>query len=388
MKYPSWPFAPFALVALLFASCSSWERAGEYEGWTLYTRSGESIRNQEFVDAVQPAMETVESIMGNFQEEVRIHAWHGGVEMTDGSRGSISTSSDGTLEGVADIGPARVRAFHARDGGSPFGQAGVFLGAADMGTAIHELVHARLAEVAPDLPLWFEEGFAMILDDGAFFEDEWVIDGLACWPYRELSEHSFSRNELAELLAVDSSTPHSVRDNVFVHFVGWAVVFDLYRELGVLDWRLMLEHFESADDPVQEARMRMARTLDDDTPSDWLVRLKDPNPGVRLAASRGTWKLHSPRIQRSLLNAIRDEDHPEVQASLAVNALATAGQVRLSPRQSGWMWRRVFPVLRRTVLPSSEETSALRTLDRAYRYGNARYDTQAALERLSRFWED
>ncbi len=75
-------------------------------------------------------------------------------------------------------------------------------------------------------------------------------------------------------------------------------------------------------------------------------------------------------------------------ACLAVNALATAGQIRLGRRQSGWMWRTVFPVLRLTELEDPDETSALRTLYRAYRYGNSRYDTQAALERLDRFWED
>ena len=86
--------------------------------------------------------------------------------------------------------------------------------------------------------------------------------------------------------------------------------------------------------------------------------------------------------------ALDEEDDPEVQACLAVNALATAGQVRLGRRQSWWMWKTVFPVLRLTELDDPDETSALRTLYRAYRYGNSRYDTQAALERLDRFWED
>ena len=45
-------------------------------------------------------------------------------------------------------------------------------------------------------------------------------------------------------------------------------------------------------------------------------------------------------------------------------------------------------MLREAELPNPGETSALRTLYRAYRFGSKRYDTQAALERLERFWEE
>jgi len=379
----------FALALCLgLASCTSWQREEEFEGWTLYVRSGEEISSEDFVRAVQPAFESVEAHLGDFEQDVRVHAWVGGVVMRDGARGSITTSSDGTIADVPGIGPARVRAFHARGSNSLFSPSGVFVGAADPGTAVHELVHARLAEEEPDLPLWFEEGFAMVMGDGALFEGDWVVDGFAPWPWRELREQRLDDEVLAGLLEVDSGEAHSVRDNVLVHFVGWAIVFDLYREHEVLDWRELRAHFDSAPHPLCEARRRLERTLEDGTPEEWLERLEHEDPGVRLATARGTWKLHSTRIQRKLLGALREEEHPEVQASLAVNALATAGQVRVGRRQSGWMWRRVFPVLRLTTLPDSEETSALRTLYRAYRYGNSRYDTQAALERLSRFWED
>jgi hypothetical protein len=377
-----------AALCLCVTGCSSWQRAEEFEGWTLYVKSGESISNQEFFEAVQPAFETVEEYLGPFEEDVRVHAWIGGVEMTDGAKGTITTSSDGTIADVPGIGPARVRAFHSRGSTSPFGQSGVFVGTADSGTAVHELVHARLAEESTELPLWFEEGFAMIMGDGAMYHGEWFVDGLACWPWRELREQEIDDQRLTELLEVSSGESHSVTDNVLVHFIGWAIVFDLYRERGVLDWRVLFEDFQSAPDPLAEARRRLDRTLDRDTPAEWLRRLKDPEPGIRLAAARGTWKLHSSRTQRMLLSYLREEENPEVQACLAVNALATAGQVELGRRQSGWMWRSVFPVLRQTTLPDPEETSALRTLYRAYRYGNSRYDTQAALERLSRFWED
>jgi hypothetical protein len=158
--------------------------------------------------------------------------------------------------------------------------------------------------------------------------------------------------------------------------------------MRTLDWQLLLERFESAPDPVAEARLRLDRTIDDDTPKEWLARLRDPDPAVRLAAARGTWKLHSRSVHSLLLDVLGSEVNPEVQASLAVNALATAGQTQLRRRQEGWMWRRVFPVLRDTELPDESETTALRTLYRAYRYGGRRYDTQAALGRLDRFWEE
>lgn len=382
-------FARLLLALLpLLAGCTSWERRQEFEGWTLYVQSGERVEVQEFHDAVQPAFEAVERELGPFQREVRVHAWSGGVEVQGGTRGVLRGSPEDAVEVIEDIGPARVTAFHARSDGGPFSLSGVFVGSADTGTAVHELVHAYFAERGTDLPLWFEEGFAMILGDGALYGGHWYHDGLACWPWRKLREQALSDEEIAHLLRVTARDDHSSRDNVLVHFLGWAIVFDLYREQGDLDWQRMLDRFHAAPDPVREARRRLERTLDEDTPLAWLERLRDPHPAVRLATARGTWKLHSRNALTLLTRALRNEDDPEVQAALAVNALATAGQTRLRRRQEGWMWRTVFPVLRDTELTVAEETSALRTLYRAYRYGSRRYDTQAALARLDRFWEE
>ncbi|MFT7670774.1 MAG: hypothetical protein ACI8X5_003487 [Planctomycetota bacterium] len=378
----------FAVLLLCLASCTSWEQAEKFDGWALYTKDGEMVSGEDFAAGVQPAFSKVEELMGEFQSQVKVHAWVGGVELREGARGTITTDNDGTIADVAGIGPARVRAFHARSEGNLFGQSGVFIGTADPGTAAHELVHARLAEESPLLPLWFEEGFAMIVGDGALYDGEWIVDGFAYWPWRELRELQLNDEALSRLLTVTSGDSHSVRDNVLVHFIGWAIVFDLYREVGELDWRKLLELHEANPDALADARQRLDSTLGDKSPEKWLSRLSSEIPGVRLACTRGTWKLHSRSIQGMLLGALRDETDPEVQAALAVNALATAGQIRLGRRQTGWMWARVYPVLRQTKLEDPEETSALRTLYRAYRYGNSRYDTQAALDRLSRFWED
>jgi hypothetical protein len=375
-------------LAPLISSCTSWQPKQEFEGWTLYVQSGESVEVEEFHSAVQPAFEAVEARLGPFDKTVRVHAWNGGVDMSDGTRGVITGEDDETVEEIDGIGPARVRAFHARSDGGPFSLSGVFVGTADTGTAVHELVHAHFAERGEHLPLWFEEGFAMILGDGAMYEGSWYSDGLACWPWRKLREEPLSDEDIARLLEVTARDSHSVKDNVLVHFLGWALVFDLYREVGELDWPLLLARFQEADDPVADARLRLDRTLDRRTPIEWLKRLDDPDPAVRLATARGTWKLHSNDVLVMQLRALREEENPEVQAALAVNALATAGQTRLRRRQEGWMWRTVFPVLRDTELTSEDETAALRTLYRAYRYGRRGYDTQAALGRLDRFWEE
>jgi len=111
----------------------------------------------------------------------------------------------------------------------------VYAGVAEPGTAVHELVHARLAEEDPDLPLWFEEGLACLMGDGFLDQEHWIVDGLACWPMRELREQKLGDGDLARLLALKAEDSLSARDNVLIHFVGWAVVFDLYRESNGFD---------------------------------------------------------------------------------------------------------------------------------------------------------
>lgn len=377
------------ILSLLAASCSTWRPAEEYEGWTLYVQSGESVEIEEFHDAVQPAYEAVEELLGPFRGDVSVHAWNGGVRMEAGSHGRLTDDPEEAIEEVPGIGPARVRAFHSRGSGGLFGLSGVFVGTADVGTAVHELVHARLAESRGRLPLWFEEGFAMILGDGALHEGRWTVDGLACWPWHELSSADLGEEEVAKLLELRSGTEHSVRDNVLVHFLGWAIVFDLYREAGVLDWTALLARFRSAPDPVDEACRRLSRTLEGGTPTAWLEeRFASEEVAVRLAAARGTWKLESAESLELLLDAVHTEPDVEVRACLAVNALAAAGQLDHGRWLQRRQWHNLLPVLREAELPDPGETSALRTLYRAYRYGGAEYDTEAALERLERFWEE
>ena len=375
-------------LLLLAVGCATWQPAAESEGWSLFVQSGETVSIEEYHDAIQPAYEAVERYLGPFASRVRVHAWNGGVNMDGGNRGEITGDASEAIEDVPGIGPARVRAFHARGDGGPFSESGVFVGTANVGIAVHELVHAHFADSGPELPLWFEEGLAMILGDGAMYDGEWVVDGLVCWPWVELRKQELTDEHLASLLGIRSGDDHSVRDNVLVHFVGWAIAFDLFREVGRADWRAMLELFERAPDPLAEARRRIDHTLAGNTPILWLERLGDPWPAIRLAAVRGTWKLHSRSVRAVQMERIKKEGDPEVLASLAVNVLATTGQAPPAGEGRGQMWRVVLPVLRDLTLPDPDETSALRTLYRSYRHGSERYDTKAALGRLCRFWEE
>lgn len=380
--------AALGSVLLLAAGCNAWEPAVESTGWSLYVQSGETISIEEFHDAIQPAYEAVERYLGPFSGRVRVHAWNGGVEMEGGNRGEITNDASETIENIPGIGPARVRAFHARGGGGPLDESGVFLGTAKVGITVHELVHAHLVDVSPELPLWFEEGLAMILGDGAMYEGEWIVDGLVCWPWAELRQEELTDEDLAQLLRVRSGDDHTIRDNILVHFVGWAIVFDLYRELGRFDWRLLLERFREAPDELAEARRRIEHTLASTTPIQWLERLGDPEPATRLAAVRGTWKLQSRSVRFIQIERIRKENNTQIKASLAVNVLATNGTRDLSGEERDELWRSVLPVLRNLELADAEETAALRALYRSYRDEQSRHDTKAALGLLTRFWEE
>ena len=384
---PRSPAAPLCALALLGAGCSAWRPAAVYEGWTLYEVPGEGLAIGAYEAAFEPAFEAVESRLGRFEERVRVHAWHGSVRVGENGRSRVQDGTDAGVHQVPGIGPARIQAYHSRRGAGPFGPSGVFIGVPDTGTAVHELVHARFAELRTDLPLWFEEGVAMVLGDGALVEGRWVVDGLACWPLRELQEQGITDAELARLLALSASDETPVRDNVLVHFVGWTVVFDLYRETGSIDWRRWLAAFGPGD-PLQEVRRRMARTLDPAMPAVWLERLADSDPALRFATAKGVWKLRSRDALEALLVALEVETEDEVRAALAINTLAAASELELSWRR----WRRVEQAVRRalraTELEDPAEQRALVDLGGTARRGRDRERAQDALQQLARFWEE
>jgi len=375
------------LCALLPGCASQWQPIRHYEGWTLYEEPGGNVSVEAYEAAFEPAFVAVGELLGPFDDTVRVHAWHGAVEMNFADKGELEKGEEPGVREIPGIGPTRIPAYHARGGGGWFGPSGVFIGVPDAGTAVHELVHARFAEASISLPLWFEEGVASLLGDGMLFEGEWQVDGLACWPLRELREQELTRADVTRLLRIKASDSTSAKDNALVHFLGWAIVFDLYRETGVIDWELWYEIFDH-EHAVNDAQHRLERTLGRDTALDWLDRLEHDDPAVRITAGHGTWKLRSRQVLDRLIEALEDEEHEIVKIGLAVNALAAAGEVRSSWR----LWRRmqgtVFSALRRAELPDPGEQQAAHDLYQAYRRRRSGRRSQDALSRLTRFWEE
>jgi len=371
------------------ASCQSWQQTGEYERWRLYTRPNEVVDVKRFEQAFDPAFNAVESRLGPFEHPVKVHAWHGGVELSSGNRGEIRAAGDpGLVQQVDGIGPARVRAFHSRGGGA-FSPSGIFIGEPDEGTAVHELVHARLAEEPEELPLWFEEGVATYMADGTLYNGRWVVDGLSCWPLRELSEETLTDAELERLLALTARDDHSVRENLLVHFLGWSIVFDLAHEDPGGDWRDWYQRFQADEAPIEQARERMARSLAPTTLERWVeLHLASPDPARRLAVSRGLWKVADRGLLRLLIEALEDERDPEVRLGLAVNLLAGAGSLSLSWGDWSQLRPRILAALDGIEVPDELERAAAADLLSAYELGRNEGRSRQAFAQLERYWEE
>jgi hypothetical protein len=367
------------------SACSTWRTQERFDGWTLHAEKDRPVDPTAYRVAFEPAFAVVETALDPFRRPVDVYAWNGS-EDAIAHGAEIDEGEAGLVEEVEGIGPARVRAFHAR-GGDWFGPpSGIYIEAPETGTAVHELVHARLAEGKVDVPLWLEEGLACLLGDGFLADGRWIVDGLACWPLRELAEQELDADDLVQLLKLRAEDTTSVRDNVLVHFVGWAIVFDLYREDGAVRWKEWSQRYERSIG-LDEARERIERTLAAETTRDWLARLSAPEPEVRLATAKGVWKLRSPVAIDSLLDALRDEKDPEVRVGFAINALAAAGEIRLPGPMSARLWRSVWPTLKRGKLEDPVEQAAIEELFRSFRYGGGRR-SQPALAKLKRFWAE
>jgi hypothetical protein len=375
------------LVACLASTaCSTWRPVARYDGWSLYAEHGHEVDARTFEAAVTPAKRAVEEALGPFERPIRVHAWNGEAGAATSGAEVIHEGEGGPVQDVPGIGPARVRAYHARGDGLFGPPAGIFLAAAECGTVAHELVHARAAEEGLDLPLWLEEGVACVLGDGFQDGDRWIVDGLACWPLRELRAQQIPDDELARLLALHAGDASSPRQNVLAHFVGWAIVFDLYREAGRIDWTALRARY-GASIPLEEARTRLARTTDPACAVAWMARLRDPRREVRLATAKGVWKLRSTEIASALLDAIEQENDAEVKIGMGINLLACAGEVRFPDLLTGRLWRAVWPALRDTTLADPAEQQGVGELLRSFRRRGGR-SAQAPLETLRRFWAE
>jgi hypothetical protein len=368
----------------LLGGCSSWKHAHTFEGWTLYRAPGTLLKVDDWQRAFEPALVVVEREFGPFQNEVRVHAWRGSVALAENGRRVVPLEAD-DIQDVPGIGPARVQGYHARGGIGPWKRSGVFLGTPDAGTAVHELIHARLAEETKRLPLWLEEGIATWFGDGALHHGVWTVDGFACWPWRELRSNALTDADLAVLLSLGPQDDTSVRDNVLVHFLGWAIVFDLALETGSTDWRVWQAHFDW-DEPLADARLRLDRTLRLATPGLWMERLRDEDPGLRFAAAKGTWKLASLVIVEALVSALEAESEPEVQIALAINLLAAANDLDLSGPLAWRVHAASRATLRAAELPDPIEQEAIQVLFQGRVAGEG--NNGDALEALRRFWAE
>jgi hypothetical protein len=379
-----------AVLVLTCGACASWKPVHSSGEWTLYVKDGEKVDIERFDRALAPAFAAVEERMGTFEERVRVHAWEDAANL---DRSHAVDETDEELQIVPGIGPARVRAFHVRSSPFWFESSGVFLGTAEVGTAVHELVHARLAEEHEQLPLWFEEGLASLYGDGAMVDERWVVDGLACWQLRELRDQQIDDAELAHLLGLTARDEYDARENLLVHFIGWAIVFDTRRELPDGDWRAWLAAFErgaAEQGAVAEARERLTRALDVASLRAWLERLRDEDPAVRFATAKGLWKLRNVEVIDRMLDALDREADPQVRAALALNLLLATSETRLGRTRWNRFAGLVFPTLRDAELPVAAEQAAVRDLHQWLRRWGSRREraTQDALDRLARFWEE
>jgi hypothetical protein len=375
-----------ALACVALGACSSWRVQQRFDHWTLHTDGEQTVEADAFRSAFTPAFATVEGILGAFERPVDVYVWNGRARAS-GESSDLAHGEAGLSENVPGIGLARVRAFHARGHGWFGARSGVYIESPDAGTAVHELVHARLAEDRMRHPLWLEEGLACLLGDGFQDGGRWIVDGLACWPLRELALQELDDPELAKLLLLRAEDRTSARENVLVHFVGWAIAFDLYRENGeVVDWERWSKSYARSI-PLAEARTRLERTLAPETLEAWLARLKTGEPEQRIATAKGLWKLRSPLVFEALVAALKDETEPRVRVGLAVNAIAAAGELELSGPELGRMWRAIWSALRRAKVEDPSEQEAVAELFRSLRQG-AGQRSQPALEKLAGFWSE
>ena len=377
---------PGLLLAFGLSGCTAWQPAAEFEGWTLYIEDGAEVDMDRYSSTFDVAFEAVEDHFGLFTDNVAVHAISGSVSLTSGNRGSITGEED-AVEYVDGIGATLVPAFHAHGGGF-FEPSGIFVATPAVGTAVHELVHARVVELGLDLPLWFEEGAATILGDGIERDGRWVMDGFSFWPWLELRADPPTDDELRELLEISSKASHSVRDNVLVHFVGWAILFDCLREYDSFEWELWLAEYNESEDPFLWARTRLDRALEESTMLDWMLRVEEEDPATRLATARGSWKPGDERIVKLLLDQLEIEEDDEVKVCLVVNAMASMGRGDISSRVERRLWSRGLRALREVELPDKGEEEAARDLFRSYVRWGRRRSRQRSFDRLERYWSE
>ena len=374
-------------VACGLSWCTNWQHVRSSEDWSLYVKPGDRVNVESFEMLLDPAVAAVEAELGPFQKSVRVHAWNGGVDLSSGTRGVIGSGADAGLVN-SDLGVARVRAFHVKQ--DPFGPGGIFLGEPSPGSAVHEMVHARLAEL-DGMPLWFEEGLAMLLGDGELVwpdngEPYWVRDGMCAWPRSVLRRERPSAETVHAILELDSKTEHTIDENLLVNFLGWALVFDLYRQDPDGHWEDWLRAFQLDPSTAME---RIDRSLDRGTLLVWLNDgLAAADAGVLRATARGTWRGASSSSLQLLSSALRHESDPDVRATLAINLLAAAGEGRYAGMGRWNGLRLPLNVLETLEFGTAADRDAAQRLIQGFKGRGTGNSIEAAFRDLEAYWQE
>jgi hypothetical protein len=210
---------------------------------------------------------------------------------------------------------------------------------------------------------------------------------------RELRDMPLDDLELERLLKLTASDDYDSRENLLVHFVGWAIVFDLAREEPDASWRRWIDTFGAEAREVgtlAAAKARLESTLRTGSELEWLERLGSDDAGTRFATAKGLWKLRSTAVIDRLLDSLEREPHDSVRVACALNVLLATSETRLGRTRWNRVASVVFPTLREPKLGDETESSAARELYQSMRRWDSRRDrsSQDALQDLARFWEE
>lgn len=374
---------PFTVLALAALGCAAWRTLDALESEVVLAASPTANPLADWKVHLVPSQAVVEAWLGPFQNEVQVQLMEGPMQISGDEREVLSPGG-APLSGV-ERELFKIRGYHLSHGRHS-GKSSIFVHDPRPGTLVHEMVHARMAEEVEDLPLWFTEGIACLLSDGILYEQQWVRDGFLAWPWTELRNHRPSGIELREILNLNSESASSAESILLAHFVGWALVFDLWRETRSDDWRRWQSAFDW-DHPLQDAERRLARVLMTSIPTSWMrSRLASPHSGVRLAALRGSWKLGHAGVGAVLMGALELEPDHEVRVALAVNLLASNDEVGSTRAAILKIHKTARSALLRSSLPSPDEARAVQELVLALQ--DETRDTAQPIEGLRRFWDE
>src|SRR5215207_1552750 len=138
-RQETWRAMLVTLASVALGACSTWKVQRRFERWILHTDRERPVEVEAYRAAFTPAFTTVEGVLGRFESQVDVYAWDGRSRAPNGTS-DLDLGEPGLSEDVPGIGPARVRAFHARGRGWLGARSGVYIESPDVGTAVHELV--------------------------------------------------------------------------------------------------------------------------------------------------------------------------------------------------------------------------------------------------------